>query len=109
MLIRTGAFEDFLSSYKSTVSELDPAATNALEHLHLEEDGLSDEYDFMEDVEHGKASRRKPGQYPDPKKKYIDMLQKVADRKLSEVTIELDDLDNVSHCGNNSPTYAPTS
>ena len=75
---------------------MDPAATNALEHLHLEEDGLSDEYDFMEDVEDGKAARQKPGQYPDPKRKYMDMMQQVADRKLSEVTIDLDDLENVS-------------
>ncbi len=50
----------------------------------------------MDDVDDGKASRSKPGQYPDPKKKYMDMLQKVVDRKLSEVTIELDDLENVS-------------
>ena len=96
---QTAAFEDFLTSFKSTASDLDPAATNALEHLHLEEDGLSDEYDFMEDVEDGKAGRRKPGQYPDPKRKYMDMLQQVADRKLSEVTIDLDDLENVSGGG----------
>ena len=50
----------------------------------------------MEDAEDGKAAGRRPGQYPYPKKKYMDMLQKVADRKLSEVTIELDDLENVS-------------
>lgn len=87
---------------------MDSAATNALEHLHLEEDGLSDEYDFMEDVEEGKAIRSKPGQYPDPKKKYMDMLQRVADRKLSEVMIELDDLENVSDGGNDFLGAAPT-
>jgi DNA replication licensing factor MCM7 len=32
----------------------------------------------------------------EPKKKYIEMLQKVADRQLTEVCIELDDLDTVS-------------
>ena len=53
----------------------------------------------MEDVEDGKAWRRKPGQYPEPKRKYMDMLQQVADRKLSEVTIDLDDLENVSGGG----------
>jgi len=93
---KTGAFEDFLANFKSTASELDSAATNALEHLHLEEDGLSDEYDFMEDVDNEKESQRRPRQYPEPKTKYMDMLQQVVDRKFSEVTIELDDLENVS-------------
>ena len=31
----------------------------------------------------------------DPKKKYMEMLQEVADRRLDEVCIELDDLDAV--------------
>ena len=61
----------------------------------------------MEDVDNGKASLRRPGQYPEPKKKYMDMLQQVVDRKLSEVTIELDDLENVSGCSKNVLTVAP--
>ncbi len=43
----------------------------------------------------GKDSARRPGQRGHSKKKYMDMLQKVADRQRSEVTIELDDLENV--------------
>lgn len=49
----------------------------------------------MDDVADGKAARH-AGQPKEPKRKYIDMLQKVADRQIGEVTIELDDLDNVS-------------
>ena len=49
----------------------------------------------MEDMAGGKAARH-AGQYKEPKRKYMDMLQKVADRQLGEVTIELDDLENVS-------------
>lgn len=49
----------------------------------------------MDDVADGKAARH-AGQHKEPKRKYMDMLQKVADRQMGEVTIELDDLDNVS-------------
>ena len=48
----------------------------------------------MDDVAGGKAARH-AGQHKEPKRKYMDMLQKVADRQIGEVTIELDDLDNV--------------
>ena len=91
----TAAFEDFLLNYKSTQTDLDLAATDAFEDLNIDEDGTSDEYDFMDDVAGGKAARH-AGRHKEPKKKYMDMLQKVADRQIGEVTIELDDLDNVS-------------
>ena len=91
----TAAFEDFLLNYKSTQTDLDLAATDAFEDLNIDEDGTSDEYDFMDDVAGGKAARH-AGRHKEPKRKYMDMLQKVADRQIGEVTIELDDLDNVS-------------
>lgn len=50
---------------------------------------------MLDDETGGKEARRPNGQHKEPKKKYMDMLQKVADRELDEVTIELDDLDNV--------------
>ena len=71
------------------------AATDAFQSLDIDGDGTSDEYDFMDDVAGGKEARKRNAQYKEPKRKYIDMLQKVADRHISEVTIELDDLDNV--------------
>ena len=49
----------------------------------------------MEDVDaDGRTRRRREGQ-GDPKKKYMDVLQGVADRTISEVLIELDDLEKV--------------
>lgn len=91
----TAAFEDFLLNYKSTQTDQDLVATDAFEELNLDEDGTSDEYDFMDDVAGGKDARH-AARHKEPKRKYMDMLQKVADRQIGEVTIELDDLDNVS-------------
>ena len=90
------AFEDFLTNYKTTTSDSDQLAADALQDLNLDEDGLSDEYDFMDDVGNGKESRQRDGQSSYPRKKYMDLLQKVANRQADQVTIELDDLDNVS-------------
>ena len=67
----------------------------AVQDLNIDGDGTSDEYDFMDDVAGGKDARRPNGQHKEARTKYMDMLQKVADRDLDEVTIELDDLDNV--------------
>ena len=69
-----------------------------LQDLNLDEDGTSDEYDFMDDVAdgNGRRSRRRDGETAHhPKIKYMNMLQKVADRQLSQVTIDLDDLAEV--------------
>ena len=89
------AFEEFLLNYKSTQTDLEIAATDAFQNLDIDGDGTSDEYDFMDDVTGDKQTRNQNKQYKEPKRKYIDMLQKVADRQTDEVTIELDDLDNV--------------
>ena len=85
-----------MTNYKSTTTETDRLAADALQDLNIEDDGLSDEYDFMDDVTNGKEPRQRNRPYPQPKRKYMEMLQKVADRDLNQITIELDDLDNVS-------------
>ena len=54
---------------------------------------------MMDDVTGGKDARQTNGQSKAPKRKYMNMLQDVADRKTNEVMIELDDLDNVSISG----------
>ena len=87
--MRIAAFEDFLTSFKSSASATEASATDALQGLNIDEDRLSDEYDFMEDAVDTNRKER------DPKKKYMEMLQNVADRRLAEVCIELDDLDAV--------------
>lgn len=92
---RIAAFEDFLRSYKSSSTE----AEDALNGLNIEEDGDSDEYDFMEDAEDGTTTRRPQRsnrqQSRHGKVKYMQMLQDVADRVTSQVVIDLDDLDEV--------------
>ncbi|MCJ1301431.1 Mcm2-7 hexameric complex component [Hypocenomyce scalaris] len=92
---QSDAFEDFLTSFKSSDSASEASATDALQDFNIDEDGLSDEYDFMDDVpdSHGRQSARRTRKDRDPKKKYMEMLQRVADRHRSEVMIELDDLD----------------
>ena len=93
------AFEDFLSSFKSSSSASEASATSALQGLNIDEDDLSDEYDFMDDAAEShdaNQSGRRDRSRHDPKKKYMEILQKVADRQTSEICIELDDLDAVS-------------
>ena len=91
-----GAFEDFLTTYESTASDSDAAATDALEGLNIGEDNLSDEYVMVDDAGNEK-NLRKPNEYRGTKKKYLNILQQVADRQVSEIMIELDDLDNVGN------------
>ncbi|KAI9751884.1 MAG: Mcm2-7 hexameric complex component [Candelina submexicana] len=89
------AFEDFLQTFKSSSSATEASATNALQDLNIDEDDLSDEYDFMDDADGdtGTRARRTAEKTRDPKRKYMALLQDVADRYKSEITIELDDLD----------------
>lgn len=99
LISREAAFEDFFRSFKASASHNEVSAANALEDLHINEDGLSDDYDFMEDAADGNGFTRstyRGAQDRNPKLKYMEMLQKVADRQTSEVCIELDDLDAVS-------------
>lgn len=97
LTVCTDAFEDFLTSFKSSASASEASATNAFQELNIDEDGLSDEYDFMDDVvdDNKRQSNRTTAKDRHLKKKYMEMLQRVADRHTSEVTIELDDLDAV--------------
>lgn len=88
------AFENFLTTYECTTPDL---TTNALENLNIEEEDLSDEYVMVDDERDGQGGRRRPGQPGTSKKKYMEMLQQVADRQISEVMIELDDLENVGY------------
>lgn len=88
------ALEDFLQSFKtSPKSEL----AGALGDMNIDEDDFSDEYDFMDDEDgEGHNTRRQVRtQAKTPKLKYMDVLQKVADRYEDEITIDLDDLAKV--------------
>ncbi|KAK6344075.1 Mcm2-7 hexameric complex component [Orbilia brochopaga] len=67
------AFEDFLKGFKT--SQADPA--QALQDLHIDDD----------DELFGATTDRSP------KVKYLEILQKISNREVDSVTIELDDLD----------------
>lgn len=95
------AFRDFLENFKSSQTASEDAAAEAIDGLHIDGNGTSDEYDFMDDVEDGDGtrSRRENGNRPD-KRKYMALLQDIADRVKSNILIELDDLDVVSRSCN---------
>lgn len=89
------AFRDFLENFKSFEEE---TVAEELEDLQLNGDNTSDEYDFMDDAEEGRdRQRRRRQRDQEPKRKYMKMLQQVADRKQNSILVELDDLEKVRH------------
>mgnify|MGYP005989425809 CR=1 FL=1 len=67
-------------------------------NITIDEDDLSDEYDFMdEDDESGERRRQEKEARRTPQHKYRLLLQKLADRTIDELTIDLDDVAAVSH------------
>ncbi|AEO66142.1 30399b69-3dce-4c69-8360-66cda401e721 [Thermothielavioides terrestris] len=90
--VQQTAFESFLSDFKASPQE---TITHALGSINIDEDDLSeDEYDFMDEDDNARQQRlrEKAQQRAGPRHKYRDMLQQLADRKLSEFVIDLDDL-----------------
>lgn len=86
----TDAFEEFLTGFKTSPEQ---TIATALGNITIGEDELSDEYDFMdEDEEAGEQRRSDRERRKSPQNKYKDMLQLLADRTISEATIDLDDL-----------------
>ncbi|KPI45949.1 DNA replication licensing factor mcm7 [Cyphellophora attinorum] len=79
------AFTAFIDKFETTKTASEEAA-EAINGLSLEGD---DEYDFMDDVANGAApDNRQQG----TKRKYMEMLQEIAERERQNLTIELDDL-----------------
>ncbi|KAH9994903.1 DNA replication licensing factor mcm7 [Xylariaceae sp. FL0662B] len=84
------AFESFLEKFKTSPEQ---TLTHAIGQINIDEDDLSDEYDFMdEDEEAHEQRRREKAATKLPKHKYAGMMQKLADRTIDEVLIELDDI-----------------
>jgi DNA replication licensing factor MCM7 len=77
------AFKDFLETFKSFES-----TTDAIEDLHIDGDGTSDEYDFMDDADGTDGQQTRSDRRKEPKRKYMKMLQDVADRDKSNILIE---------------------
>ena len=67
--------------------------TYDLENVTIDDGDLSDDYDFMDEDE-GAAARRAQEKLRKkvPRHKYKDIMQQVADRKLNEIVIDLDDV-----------------
>lgn len=91
------AFKDFLNHFKTFQSSSEAAATEALEELNIDGNRTSDEYDFMDDVENDEEREtRGTRMRREPKLKYMQILQDIANRDISNIVIELDDLEVVS-------------
>ena len=86
---QVAAFQSFLEKFETSKTSSD-AAAEAIDNLHLDGDHTSDEYDFMDDADGDNAAPRRR-----PKRKYMDMLQEVANRTRPDILIELDDLREV--------------
>lgn len=88
------AFENFLEKFKTSPQH---SITHAIGQISIDEDDLSDEYDFMDEDEEAHEQRRRDKRATQklPEHKYADMMQKLADRTLDEVLIELDDIATV--------------
>ncbi|CAJ2501234.1 Uu.00g040870.m01.CDS01 [Anthostomella pinea] len=83
------AFEEFLEHFKTSPEQ---NLTHAIGQINIDEDDLSDEDDFMDDEETLDRRRKEKAASKLPKHKYADAIQKLADRSLDEVLIELDDV-----------------
>jgi DNA replication licensing factor MCM7 len=87
------AFEGFLETYKTTKTK---SAVDALLDMNIDDDDFSDEYDFIDsDDEAAQTRRAAQKQAQVPRKKYMEILQRVANRIEDEITIDLDDMAEV--------------
>lgn len=68
--------------------------------MNIDEDHLSDEYDFIDDEDEGGENARREARLEsrEPKLKYMELLQKIADRYEDEITVDLDDIAKVGLC-----------
>ncbi|KAJ5172585.1 DNA replication licensing factor MCM7 [Penicillium capsulatum] len=86
-------FKDFLQHFKTLQSKSEASATEAMEDLNIDGNRTSDEYDFMDDAEDGEgAGTRAARRHREPKLKYMQILQDIANRDSSNIVIELDDV-----------------
>ena len=95
LTVYLATFEDFLRSFKTTPQT---GLVGALGDMNIDEDDFSDEYDFMDDDEDEESEtvrRAARTKAKEPKLKYYELLQKIADRLEDEITIDLDDLASV--------------
>ncbi|CAG7941292.1 unnamed protein product [Penicillium salamii] len=90
---QTTGFKEFLKGFKSFQSNSEATATEALQDLNIDEGRTSDEYDFMDDADEMDGATSRPTKRQNPKFKYMQILQDVANRDTSHIQIDLDDLE----------------
>ncbi|QYS98190.1 DNA replication licensing factor MCM7 [Trichoderma simmonsii] len=84
------AFESFLKDFKTSPEH---TLTTALGNITIGEDDLSDEDDLMDEDDQTRQRRQEErAKRKTPQHKYNDILQLLADRKIDEFAIDLDDL-----------------
>lgn len=79
-----------MQNFKSTTTS---DAADALGDLNINEEDLEDDDDLMNDSEETRSKTRGTTRH---KSKYMKILQDVADRTTSHISIDLDDLNTVS-------------
>lgn len=87
-----GAFKTFLQDFKASPDE---ALTYALANVDIGGNDTEDEYDFMDEDDEDTRRRAEREAKKQPYHKYKDVMRQLADRKIDEVLIELDDLQQV--------------
>lgn len=91
--ILLGAFKTFLQDFKASPAE---ALTHALGNIDIGGNDTDDEYDFMDEDDEDENRRRQASvASKQPYHKYRDIMRQLADRKIDEVLIDLDDLQQV--------------
>jgi len=88
-------FEEFLKDFKTSPEH---TIATALGDITIDEDELSDDA-MDEDTESVNRRRQEKQHQREPQHKYMDLLQRLADRTIQEIVIDLDDLATVSSSG----------
>lgn len=98
------AFEDFLTQFKTSPQD---SITHAIGQISINEDDLSDdEYDFMDEDDNAQQQRRRQkAARQQPKHKYAEMMQQLANREVDEVLVDLDDIVTVRHYSDPLPHF----
>ena len=89
-LCNTEGFEEFLTQFKCSPEQ---AITDGLGKINIDEDDLSDNDDLMNEDDGARARRRRERSVP--QHKYKKLLQKLANREITDLVIDLDDLESV--------------
>lgn len=92
-IVSPAAFKSFLTDFKASPAD---SLTHALGGMDIAEDDLDDEYDFMDDDnDEEELHRQERADRKKPYHKYKEIMQQLANRKIDEVLVDLDDVSQV--------------